>query len=462
MGVDHFVGRQDAVRRLAAVLTGRERADGKLTIQSIEGPGGIGKTCLFNHVLATSDLADRNYLSLRIDGNDPAAGSVVRAVARMVDSAEAEAIRGKPPGYYFPTVDRTTKAIETIRSEAVAEFKMRQPNNEDGRSALLRFLDLTIALGKRLNDVFPVTKKYVNVREVERDKRLLEEVVPTLVSLREESAWFWERLGLGGSTALRNAVKENALRPIADALVSDLSAILKQYRSEDANRLAHSKIKGIDRLLLVFDDYEMLQEPLGEFLVGHLLPALRAASFQSTVIILGRDQLEATHPAWDQHLKGNVLKRITLDPLSRTEMDQLVESFGVRSPDEKERAWRDTQGYPFYVQLWIEEAESGGRGAVMLKRFHDRTTRWMGDREKRWLQHTLFLTEVNKRTLRTMLGSEAEADEAFRWFEREGSVRDTAGSSFRVREYLRSRLVDYLRASDPDRCEELERRGRSV
>ena len=86
MSVDHFVGRQDAVRWLTDVLMGRERADGKLSIQSIEGPGGIGKTCLFNHVLANTDLADRNYLTLRIDGNNPAAGSVVRAVARMVDS----------------------------------------------------------------------------------------------------------------------------------------------------------------------------------------------------------------------------------------------------------------------------------------------------------------------------------------------------------------------------------------
>jgi len=460
-GVDHFVGRQDAVRRLADVLTGRERADAKLRIQSIEGPGGIGKTWLFNHVLATTDLADRKYLTLRIDGNDPAAGSVVHAVARMVHSAKAEAIRGRLPRHCFPNVDRTTKAIETIRSEAVAEFQKRQPNNEDGLAALLQFLDLTIALGKPLNDVYPNTKKYVNVQEVERAKRLLEEVVPVLVSLHKETAWFWEQLGISDWIGLRNSIKENALPPIAKALVKDLSAIL-YYRSEEWYKPAHSKIKGIDRLLLVIDDYEILQESLGEFLVGHLLPALLEASFQSTVIILGRDQLEATHPAWDHHFRANVLNRVALDPLSRAEMDELVESFGVRSPDEKERAWRDTQGYPFYVQLWKDEAESGGLGAVMLMRFHDRTTRWMGNREKWWLQHTLLLAEVNKRTLLAMLGSEAEAEEAFDWFKREGSVRDTAGSSFRVREYLRSRLVDYLRASDPDRCEELERRSRSV
>ena len=69
----------------------------------------------------------------------------------------------------------------------------------------------------------------------------------------------------------------------------------------------------------------------------------------------------------------------------------------------------------------------------------------MSDREKGWLQHAMFLDEVNIRTLRAMVGDEEEGEEAFRWFEREGSVRDTSGSAFRVREYLRSRLIDYLR-----------------
>ena len=86
----------------------------------------------------------------------------------------------------------------------------------------------------------------------------------------------------------------------------------------------------------------------------------------------------------------------------------------------------------------------------------------MSDREKGWLQHAMFLDEVNIRTLRAMVGDEEEGEEAFRWFEREGSVRDTSGSAFRVREYLRSRLIDYLRASDPDHCEQLQHKGESA
>jgi hypothetical protein len=161
-------------------------------------------------------------------------------------------------------------------------------------------------------------------------------------------------------------------------------------------------------------------------------------------------------------LRPMLLPRIVLEPLSRQDMEELVESYGVRSPGEKERAWQDTQGYPFYVQLWIEEVESGGRSAVMLKRFYDRTTRWMSDKEKEWLHLTLFLEEVNKRSLRSMTENGKEAEDAFRWFEREGSVRDTVGGGFRVREYLRSRLSDYLRISDPDLYEQWKRKGRSL
>lgn len=459
---DHFVGRHDAVTRVQNVLTGQDRAKGKLVVQSIEGPGGIGKTFLLDHALAGVDLGFRNYLILRIDGSDTYATSLVRAVGRMVDGADAPQIKHRTSGYFFPSVDMVVKAIDSIRNEAISEFKKRNPDVQNGETALLRFLDWAIENGKRLNASIPGTRKRVDFRELENLKPLLEDTIPKLTSLLGEMPGWWERLGLGGTTALKNSIRENACRPLSDALFSDLSAILAGYPGKDLFKTSHSKIEGIDRFLLIIDDYEKLQAQLSEFLLGYFLPALRNAKFESVVLILGRDQLEATHPGWDQHFTPNLLQRISLIPLDRPEMDQLVESFGVHARDEKDRAWRDTQGYPLYVHLWIEEAASGGRTAVMLKRFHDRTTRWMGDREKVWLQHTLFIDEVNRRTLRQMLGSEQEANEAYMWFEREGSVRDTSGTAFRVREYLRSRLVDYIKISDPDRYEQLRLKGQAA
>ncbi len=93
MPSEHFVGRQEAVGLLGAVLKGSTKAQGKLTIQRIEGSGGIGKSCLFDHVLVSSDLTDRYYFCLKIDGNDPSASGLVRSISRMVESAEAEAMQ---------------------------------------------------------------------------------------------------------------------------------------------------------------------------------------------------------------------------------------------------------------------------------------------------------------------------------------------------------------------------------
>ena len=383
-------------------------------------------------------------------------------MAGIVDGASAEVIRGKPSGYYFPSVDRVVKTIEAIRTEAAAEFQGRHLNDEDGRMALLQFLDLAFNAGKRINDAIPITKKHVDFHELEKAKRLIEETVPVLVALQQQALPIWEQLSLGDYTAHRNAVKENACRPLSDALVSDLAAVLAGYRAKDWFKPAHAKMKGIDRLLLILDDYEAFQDPLGEFLVGHLLPSLRSANFQSVVVVIGRDQLEATHLDWGHQIKANLLPRIDLAPLSHSEMDQLVDSYGETPQEEKERAWRDTQGYPLYVRLWIEEAAAGGRGAVTLKIFYDRTTRWMSDRQKGWLQHALFLDEVNVRTMQAMIGDEEQGAEAFNWFQSDGSVRDTAAATFRVREYLRSRLIDYLRVSDPDRYEQLQRKGQLV
>lgn len=459
MSTEHFVGRKNAAKQLQSVLIGEKKSGGNLAIQSIEGPGGIGKTCLFDHVADGIDLTSRNYLILRIDGNSLSVDTVEQAVIGLIDSATAKVSLNHTPRYYFPTVQHVVKEIESIRIKAAAEFK-KNHEDEYANKDFQKFLNWSLSAGEKINDAFPDTKKHVNFQKAKNLQPLIEEALPLMKSLREESPRFWERLGVGGSTALRNSIKMNACAALSRAFLSDLSAILSGYQTKDALKATQPKIEGIDRLLLILDDYEKLQNSIGVFLASHLLSGLNSAKFESVVIILGRDQLEATDPSWDQHLKKNLLPRIALTPLLQSEMNELVESYGVEESEEKERVWRDTQGYPFYVQLWLDELASGGRSAIMLKRFNDRTTRWMNDQQKNWLQHILFLDEINIRTLEKVLDNEREASEVFNWFQHEGSIRDTSGTAFRVREYLRSRLIDYLKISDPDRCEQLQQKGK--
>ena len=193
MSVEHFVGRNDAVKRVQDVLTGQDHAaDGNLTVLSIEGPGGIGKTYLFDHAFRGVDLSDRNYLILRANGGDLSD----RPVARMVDRASAEVIRGKPSGYYFPSVDRVGKTMDAIKAEAAVEFQGRHPNAEEGRMALLRFLDLAFEVGIQINKAIPITKPFVDFRQLGETKTLIEKTLPLLAALQQQGAPIWELLGL--------------------------------------------------------------------------------------------------------------------------------------------------------------------------------------------------------------------------------------------------------------------------
>lgn len=179
--------------------------------------------------------------------------------------------------------------------------------------------------------------------------------------------------------------------------------------------------------------------------------------------MIGRDQLALTHPGWNQHHQRQLAPPIALSPLSRKEMDELVKGHGRTEAKELQRAWEDTMGYPLLVSRWLEEAHEAGRGEQpsigMLKRFHDRTTHWLTDEQKRWLYHALFLPKVNAKTFAATLGSDDEGRRAMHWFEGDGSVRDAQGRAFCVRTYVRSRLADYLEATDPELFQDLQARA---
>ena len=460
-----FVGRTDALQEIQLALLRSTHTDEKMIIQSVEGSGGIGKSRLLDHALNNTDLKPLNYLTLRLNGNELGDHPTLdNAIYKLIEKASAPTLDKRPRGDSFPKVTKALSTIAKIRTAAIEELQKKHPNEKDVAIRFQWTLDSLLKLGKGINSVIPKTKDYVNCDAIQKGAKegLPPETYESLMSLQLEKPGFLERLKIRRSVAERNAIKANAPQVLSDALMSDISSLLVGYQKKDFWQAGRGKLKGVKRLLLILDDYEHLEKTLGDFLLTYFLPALRVAHFETTVIIIGRDQLVSTSTAWDQHIKTSLLPPITLPHLSRTEMDQLVEASGVTDTSEKERAWRDTEGYPLNVELWIEEAKSGGRSALMLRRFYERQTRWMSDKEKFWLQHVQFLEAVNKRTLQKMLGNPEEATQALYWFEREGSVRDTLKHTYQVREYIRSRLIDYLNLVDPDRCEELRRQAEAA
>lgn len=331
---------------------------------------------------------------------------------------------------------------------------------------LMRLLSASVECGRRLNELIPGTKSVIDFEVAGKYLPDVEAVIKTLPPLLDEVPGVLEKLGVTHGAALRNALRANALAALADAFVSDFTALLSGYEGRNLFRPAQPKVKGVDRLLLVIDDYESLQSHFGEFLVTYLMPRLEQCRFETVAVIIGRDQLALTHPGWGQHHQRHMAPPISLSALSRGEMEELVRKNGRSSRKELDRAWADTLGYPLLVTLWLDEAREAGHGEGpsigMLKRFHDRTTHWLTEEQRRWLDHALFLPRVNVETFAAMLGDGEEARRAMQWFEGDGSVRDAQGRVFKVREYVRSRLADYLEAIDPARFRDLQARAGQV
>lgn len=448
MSQDFFVGRDGPISQLKNLLE-NENQKQKLIIQSIEGPGGIGKSALLQHALEVADIAQKKYLVLRISGNEILSKNTFAAVNKMIAGATSRRSLAKPVSSYFTRVAEISATNDKLRAEIhseIANIKEEKPDLD----IVLRLLDIASSLGQSINEISPKTKEYFDGGQLKKHLPNIESFYKKSKVLLKENPSLLEKIGIGSLSSQRNALRENALSPLGDALYNDLSAILSGYESSETFKASQPKLKEIDRLLLIVDDYETTKDELGEFLTGNFLNQLKEASFETVAIILGRDDILNTHPAWDQHFSNSLARSIKLAPLTREEMDELVDMHREVSKSEKDRAWSDTLGYPFLVHLWVAEAENGGRSATSLMRFHQRTTRWMNENQKRWLDHAIFMPQINKENFQTVLSSKDEGAKAWAWFEHEGSVRDTKSEVFKVNEYLRSRLEEYLRITDPE------------
>jgi hypothetical protein len=69
-----------------------------------------------------------------------------------------------------------------------------------------------------------------------------------------------------------------------------------------------------------------------------------------------------------------------------------------------------------------------------------------------WAYAAVFMPVINIETFGQMLSDPAEGRRAFLWFETDASIRDPDGRAYNVREFVRSRIVDYLEATDPGLC----------
>jgi hypothetical protein len=445
------VERTSEVERLSSLL---EHPEQQLSICTITGPGGVGKSHLLRHVLERVPPAERRYLHLFADASRP---ENRRELGAALSQLFPHGLRppAKSDHDYFVRLRKTLAAHRALVDDVANELRNKSAEVREVVTSLLK-------LGREVNALVPQTKKHLDLtglpkdpKEVERVLRDVESVVTGVRAFAERSAF----MKLFPGPALQDRVKRDFHGALADAVRADLSAALASYEAGDAATPRAERIPRTDRLLVVLDDYEALSPVLDDFVRGALVPRLADAPFKTVLIILCRDELDAVDPSWLQHCDRFLVERIRVKPFTELEALELMQASGIPA-DRAATIHRESGGFPFLVGLAIEEHSEESAGVAMyLRKFFDRTSRWMSENQRRWFTGACYLDAVNEDTLARMFPNESTT--AIQdWFEREPSIRDPHGAVFVVRPVIRANVLRYQEMRAPSQHRELTSRAR--
>ena|SRR6218665_254535 len=449
----NFSGRTEEISRLVDVLNHHvDKPDSKkkLVILSVEGPGGVGKSTLIDHAEELVNYKEQGTLRIFIDGSEEMS-SLPDLVRKIVHAAKLDT--KATFSHENAVFEETEKAlidfddVVKLESEKIVEASDDQKRLiakgikialVNGGSALLYAQDPSIkALGAALKAI---------------DANVTED---NLIRFQDEVPGYMAKIGIGRLNE-RNAIRENAKRVFANALEKDLTTLISGYKKEDFFKFLGSSIEGCNRLTIILDDYEKIFLLSDDFFPNYFLRKLKEAEFKTVAIVSGRDDLTLTHTAWEHHLDRSLLRPcINVGPLSYEQAEEIAKSEKV----DPQELWSDTEGYPFYMQLWIDSRRRGGDSAVLLRKFYERTTKWMTEKQRSWLEYCLFIDNINVDSIASLVGSPEEADAILKWFEGEASIRATDTKTYTVRSFLRKRLIEYLEIKEPSKVESLKRRA---
>lgn len=428
-----FVGRKNDLQRIREWVLGYGWT-GKLNAISIEGPGGVGKSTLCEHALEPDELATRGYLRATIAGqDDPSDASVYSWMERLVNSA---ASRLDDPGNAF---SRTRRVLHYHHDILVAlERELRAANaGEDELDAVLAFFGAArLGLGTLRRDLRTLVSN--------QTREDLERIWKSIRSAAALQAGHWDRW----TRPLKNEVRRAPIRTLTRSIVADLEQLFDPGFGREPSPYK--------RLLLVLDDYEGLSEIIGRTVVSELVPRLREATFETLLIVIGRDDIRMTDGAWESNL-APVLggRRVVLRPLGANEIAQLCNDRSVDDPATVTRIHEESHGYPWLVDILLDDLAATGKSPVTsYHRFVRRMSRFMTDEERGWFEALCFLDTVSFATMEKVLPT-VDKELVMTWFINEQSIRSFEADAWKVWPYIRNRVLLYRWSIDPEGCEAL-------
>ncbi len=443
-----------------------------LNICAISGPGGVGKSFLLRAAFEEESPAAQGYVHLQVDAANAETRADFFGVLEQLfrRSLPPPAVSGKD---YFPSLRRTAQLHRELLGAVEKELSASPAMPDLVKQGLLGLLKAGHLLNKnvpRTGSVLKLVADHVpgwkgllarvgqlgleaagKTTEADLMKALDDaaQYAQKLTSLNSEVGKLRKVLGLTTPDRLRREL----FSWTAEQLMEDLSAAIGGYRSKDRFKFVHGKIEGVSRLLLVLDDYEILSPLLGEFFVGSLVHKLATANFDTVLIILCREELENTHEGWAQHCRPYLREQLRLNAFNEATALKLLAEAGV-AEERRAALYEATQGYPYLLSLVIEEAgQEGADSALFLRRFYDRTTRWMNAVEREWFERLCYVERVNEDTLAPLFPDD-DVRQVVDWFEREPSIRDPSAAYWRVRPLVREKVLRYLELRAPSRHRE--------
>lgn len=429
---------------------------GRVDICGLSGYGGIGKSFLLRHVLDHIQPITKGFLTITLDGSDP---SILGDMMGIYDHrlAPSSVARGKHNYDYFPHARRLVKEHAKL-ARAVKEAINKTRSTDDVKSAA----NWIFRGGSFLNKTVPKTKDYVDFEFLQKygvDKRF-EEAVDLLVNIKPLASSSWLPGPIKDITGFtyRERLKTDLYRLAADEWITDLCAILNRYQRNDFLKLTHSPIKGLDRLLLVIDDFEILGKTIMDFLTTALIPALEKTNFHSTLIIVGRDDIADGHIAFQHHLSHLIKERLRLDKFTDEVTHRMFLEAGY-GEEELAQLMTESLGYPFLVKLLCE---AKGASVSFYQQFFERTTRWMGPTERDWVLPLCYLERITEESIPHMLPG-VPASAVIEWFKHEASLRDPNANWYVIAPYIRRTLIEFhKREIGTKKSEELIAKGKAA